>query len=439
MTHRRFAAGAGLALAAVLTLTACGGSGSGNSGGDSSADGSTTITMAGWDLAKTPEFNALAEGFNAQSDDVKIEVVEYPSGDDYVTAMTTDIAAGTASDIVMMKQNTDFIRFSGDDLLLDVSDVADGLDPQTGALDVYQTDDGQTLAVPFRNDFWVVYYNKDLFDQAGVEYPDGSWTWDDYQETAQALKDGGLPDGAYPVYQHTWQSTVQGFAQAQTPGADILSGDFDYLEPYYERALAMQDEGLQQTFGTATTGSLHHSSEFGRQRAAMVPMGTWFSSQLLTQIADGEADEFAWGIAPVPQYDDSTTGLDNTPVTIGGPTGMAINARIDEAKVEAAKEFLAYAAGEEGAQVLAGLGLSPALVNDTTLEAMLAVDGMPQDDLSAFALSTAEVKQENPVDPNIAQIQTILSALHTEVMPGAASVDQAISTAESRVANEIQD
>lgn len=437
MTNRRFAAGSGLALTAVLALTACGGSG--DAGDGESAGGPTTITMAGWDLAKTPEFTALAEGFNAQSDDVTIEVVEYPSGDDYVTAMTTDIAAGTAPDIVMMKQNTDFIRFSGNDLLLDVADVADGLDPATSALDVYQTEDGQTLAVPFRNDFWVVYYNKDLFDAAGVEYPDGSWTWDDYQATAQELKDGGLPEGAFPVYQHAWQSTVQGFAQTQTPGADLLSGDFEYLKPYYERALAMQDAGLQQSFGTVTTGSLHHSSEFGRQRAAMVPMGTWFSSQLIAQVDAGEADEFAWGIAPAPQYDESTTGLDNTPVTLGGPTGMAINARIDEAKIDAAKEFLAYSAGEEGATVLADLGLTPALVNDATVDAMFAVEGMPQDELSAFALGTSEVKQENPVDPNVAQIQSILSSLHTEVMPGATGIDQAIETAQSRFDSEIQD
>ncbi len=89
--------------------------------------------------------------------------------------------------------------------------------------------------------------------------------------------------------------------------------------------------------------------------------------------------------------------------------------------------------------MLADLGLTPALVNDATVDAMFAVEGMPQDELSAFALGTSEVKQENPVDPNVAQIQSILSSLHTEVMPGATGIDQAIETAQSRFESEIQD
>ncbi len=45
--------------------------------------------------------------------------------------------------------------------------------------------DGTQYGTPYRQDSWVLFYNKDLFDAAGVDYPDGSWTWDDYDAAAR--------------------------------------------------------------------------------------------------------------------------------------------------------------------------------------------------------------------------------------------------------------
>jgi multiple sugar transport system substrate-binding protein len=49
------------------------------------------------------------------------------------------------------------------------------------------TSRGQIWAVPADIDLWVVYYNKDLFDQAGVPYPQPDWTWSDLLEKAALL------------------------------------------------------------------------------------------------------------------------------------------------------------------------------------------------------------------------------------------------------------
>ena len=46
---------------------------------------------------------------------------------------------------------------------------------------------GQVWAVPADIDSWVLYYNKDLFDQAGVPYPQPEWTWNDFLEKAALL------------------------------------------------------------------------------------------------------------------------------------------------------------------------------------------------------------------------------------------------------------
>ena len=65
-----------------------------------------------------------------------------------------------------------------------------------GTIEQLTTDDGNFYAVPFRSDFWVLYYNKDLFDAAGVEYPSNDMTMEDYDALARKMTSGeGRPEG----------------------------------------------------------------------------------------------------------------------------------------------------------------------------------------------------------------------------------------------------
>jgi len=427
---RKFAVATGVALVAALSLAACGGTTE-----EPAAEGPVTLTLSGWSLATTPEFQVLADGFTAKYPDVTVELKEYDSAE-YNTLLTTDLAAGVGPDIITQKEVKFVSTFQEGGQLLDVSDVElpDGI----GGASSYEID-GASYAVPYRQDSWVIYYNKALFDQAGVDYPDGTWTWDDYDTATGKLSSAlGGAAGAFGAYQHGWQSIVQGFANAQVPG-DILSGDFSQFEGYYEQALARQAAGSQIDFNTRAANQLTYQGEFGKQKAAILPMGTWYVATLIAQQASGEADTFEWGIAPAPQLDSSTTGLDNTPVTFGDPTGFGINANIDGAKTQAAKDFLAYAASEEAAESLAAIGITPALLNDTVVDTYFAVDGAPQDDLSKFAFATHETLPENPTSSKTAVIQGILGDMHTAIMSGSVSPADGIAQAEDRFKNEVGD
>jgi multiple sugar transport system substrate-binding protein len=426
---------AGIAAVAALALTACGGGGDASGSDDATADGPVTLSISGWALNTTPEFQALADAYHEENPDVTVEVTEYRDGNDYDTQIISDLAAGTAPDLYVLKNLNRLWTFQSGGQLLDVSDVADGLDADVNGVDSYEID-GKTWAVPYRQDSWLLYYNKDLFDAAGVEHPDGSWTWDDYAEAAEDLTTGLADQGARGTYQHSWQSLVQGFALAQSPDADLLSGDYGYLEPYYQRVLDLQDAGAQQSYGTVTTSSLTYQAEFGTQNAAMMPMGSWYIATLLAQQENGEAEDFSWGIAPAPQFDDSTTGTDNTPVTFGDPTAFGINPAIDDAKLDAAKDFLAWVAGEGGATVLSELGVTPALSNDAVTDTFFGLDGMPTDDLSKFAFATHDTRPENPVAAETASVQAILNDAHSAIMSGSTPVADGISEAEGRASSE---
>ena len=424
--------GLGIGIAAVLALAACGGSPT----AASSSTGPVSLTMAGWSLSTTPEFKTLADAFHAQHPNITIKLKQYDATN-YDTQLTADLAAGTAPDIYVLKNLQDFITYQAGGQLMDVSDVAKKYagDGKLGGLSSYKVDKTY-YAIPYRQDSWFMFYNKDLFKKAKVAYPDGTWTWDDFATKSQALTTGLKAAGsdALGTYLHTWQSVVQGFAQAQTPKADLLSGNYSYLKPYYERALKLQADGATVKYGTATTNSLTYQSQFGKQKAATMLMGSWYAATLIAQVKSGDADNFSWGIAPAPQYSSSTTG---DPVTFGDPTGLGINAKIENAKITAAKEFLDFAGSQGAAIKLASIGITPAYSSAAVTKTFFGVKGMPGDVLSKTTFSTHVTKPENPVSKNTEAIQSVLNDEHSSIMSGSTSVDHAISDAASRVKSEV--
>ncbi|WP_367128540.1 ABC transporter substrate-binding protein [Saccharothrix sp. HUAS TT1] len=426
--HPRRTVIAAAVAALALVATACG------SGGGSDSGGPVTLSMSAWSLNSTPEFKKLAETFHAQNPDITVEFKEYDPTN-YDTQLTADLAAGSGPDVFVLKTLKHFFTYQSGEQLLDVSDVAGGLGGDVNGLGNYEVD-GATFAIPYRQDSWYLYYNKDLFAKAGVTPPDATWTWAQY-ETATTDLDTGLKAAGSPAkaaYQHVWQSTVQGLALAQSPGAELTSGDYGYLKPYYERALEQQASGEQVDYGTATTNTLQYQAQFGTQQAATMVMGSWYVATLVAQQKSGDAQAFQWGFAPAPQRDESTK---DKPVTFGDPTGMGINAGIDEGKVAAAKKFLAFAAGEGGAAALASIGITPATLSDSVTKAYFEVPGVPTDELSRFAFENHETKAENPVSPMTAALQNILLETHSAIMSGSTPVDEALQQAGTRAREEV--
>ena len=108
--NRRSLTGAALATTVALSLAACGGStGSGAESGNSASSGAAggELTLAGWSLASTPEFQTLADAFNASNSGYTVVVKEYDATN-YDTQMTADLAAGTAPDLYPIKNQRSF-------------------------------------------------------------------------------------------------------------------------------------------------------------------------------------------------------------------------------------------------------------------------------------------------------------------------------------------
>lgn len=432
-----------IAVATVVGTLLAGCGGSGDSGQTEALDenAKTEITLAGWSFNTTPEFKTLKDAFEKEHPNITVTLKEY-SADDYDKQMTGDISANSQPDVFPIKNLQKYYTYSQSEGLADLSDIATSFKDDSN-INISDYDlDGKYFAMPYRQDSWVLFYNKTMFEKAGVDLPDGTWTWDDYTKAAEELKqklpEAGYDSNAvYPMYQHNWRSVVQAFALAQTgydPENTYFKGDFSYMDAYYRRALAWQDEGLTIDWNTSKTTSVQYQAQFGTQKAAMLPMGTWYAAALLNHQKNGDADQFEWGMAPIPQNPDEA--LPDTPVTFGDPTGLAVSSQSTGQKLAAAKEFVKFCAGEGGAEALASIATTPAYFSDDVAKVFFDVEGMANDDLSKKAWQDHDTKPENPVGEGGDTIGSLLDDAHSSIMTQTQSVDDALAAAKQNAIDQ---
>lgn len=388
----------------------------------SSGESANEITVSTWNYETTPEFKALFEAFEKKTG-IKVKAVDIAS-DDYDTKLTMMLSSGDTTDVLTMKNLLSYSNYALRDQLVDQTERIRELDTAAeGTYEMYDID-GKTYALPYRTDFWVLYYNKKMFDDAGIEYPE-NLTWDEYEDLAKKLSKN---DGqVYGAYQHIWRSTIQAIAAAQNE-ANLVEPDYRFMADYYDRALRMQKEGAQMDFGTAKSTKVTYQSQFEEQKAAMMYMGTWYMAGILAN-KEANKTEVEWGITAIPQKKKG-----ESVTTFGSPTAFAVNK--NSKKQKAAQEFIEFAASEEGAKVLAGVGVVPSYRTDEIDQLYFNLAGMPTDEISKKAFSPDEIKLEFPIDTHGPAIDKILQEEHDLILVGDETPEKGTANMEKRVAAE---
>ncbi|MEJ2858945.1 MULTISPECIES: ABC transporter substrate-binding protein [unclassified Saccharothrix] len=402
------------ALLAALALVVAG-CGSGEEDG-----GPVALTVSVWNLAGIPEFKALFDAFEKANPDVDVRPVDILA-DDYPQKVTTMLAGGDKTDVITMKNVTDYARYAGRGQLADITDLARATKDLTG-LEAFDLK-GTYFALPYRHDFWLLYYNKKLFDAAGLPQPDGL-TWDRYAELARKLTQDKDGKKVYGAYHHTWRSVVHAIAAAQT-GGDQINGDFNFFTDQYRLALDLQEDGAVPDFATSTTQQSSYRTMFETEAAAMVPMGTWYVAGVLAAKAKGDTS-VDWAVAPMPQRP-GASGV----TTFGSPTAFAVNKNAKHSA--AARKFVEFAAGPEGAKAITKVGVVPALRSPEITREYLALPGMPTDELSRKAFAPDKIALEMPVHEHTSDVDTILREEHQLIMVGDKSVEDGIRSMRDRV------
>ena len=99
------------------------------------------------------------------------------------------MSSGDSTDIITMKNLLSYSGYAMRNQLVDVTDHIKDLDTKAAkeSYDMFDID-GKTYAQPYRTDFWVLYYNKKMFDDKKIEYP-VNLTWEEYEKVAKDLTD----------------------------------------------------------------------------------------------------------------------------------------------------------------------------------------------------------------------------------------------------------
>ena len=391
-----------------------------------SADEGTVLKIVAWDVNTTNYYTAQKEAFEATHPGITIEYVDVAS-QEYGTKVNTMLAGGDESDIFMIKTVPDILNWcnAGYAEPLNAYIERDNYDLSgfVGMEKGYNFD-GVQASLPFRSDFWVLFYNKTLFDEAGVDYPTNDMTWEQYKDLAIKMTDASK--GIYGCHYHTWLSAVVNWAVCDGVNT-LVDGDYEDLAYFYDLYFALEEAGACMPYPEVQAASLHYSGAFGSGNIAMLPMGYWYVATLITNIQNGTYAVKDWGITAVPHKEGVAAGS-----SFGNLTGAMINSK--SANKEAAWTYVAWLCGPEGAAATAGTGNRPAWVSEDVAAVMSSVEGFPADENSKAALLPAAVSIEIPGHPKAAEISTILGEEHSAIITREISVEDGILNMNDRVA-----
>ena len=405
--NRKLLAVVGVAAIGGLTLAGC------TAPAD---DGPVTITYTNFISNGGNEENlqAIVDAFEAENPDITVEVTTLPYGD-YGTALQTDLAAGTVSDVFDIEY-ANYRQFQADGVLAEIP-VADPGAYRESLLEAYQTD-GTQYALPSSFSDVVLYYNKDLFDAAGLDYPTNDWTWEDERAAAEALTDQAAgvwgdhqPVSFYEYYKALAQNggeflTEDGTAVAfNTPegieAAEWLVGKSGTVMPTIEQGQGTPD------FDT---------NLFKEGKLGMLHSGIW----VFGAFADVP---FAWDIAVEPGNTTQASAVFSNAVGVS-----ATSEHPEEAAAWA--EFLTSSETMVDIRLDSGWELPP--ISDEAKLATYLEKGAPDnrqavfDSLDAIALPPVVAQGQT-------EMQDILTEELIEAQAGRKSVEDALASAEERI------
>jgi len=292
--------------------------------------------------------NRIIEAFEAANPDIQVQLEPVGSGD-YYARILTQIAAGDPPDLLQIGDDA-VPMFVDRGAFVPLDDFIAGEYPLDtgiylpGMLSPGQWDGSQYL-LPKDYSSLAVYYNKNLFDAAGVPYPQDGWTWEEFVETAKALT---VVDASGAVTQWGAQlpaAWTTGFeAWVAQAGGRLISEDGTQFTGFMdspEVAAAVQFySDLYHVHKVAPPPADMNAfgggnSEFDNGTAAMRIFGRW------PQAGMRENPNINLGVVGLP------AGAERANVLFWGGFGIS---SLSE-NPEAAWRFLRFYVGAEGAQV----------------------------------------------------------------------------------------
>ena len=164
------------------------------------------LSMAFWaDQSEIDRMDQLLEIWKADHPNVTLDYT-YCAGPDYPTKLQVWFSSGKAPDVIRMSRDI-FSPFASEDLFADLTPYLEASGSagcwDESLLDIFDFN-GELLSLPYLYSNYVIAYNKDIFDEANLEYPTADWTETEFVELAKTLTSGEGPEKTYGMWFGGW-------------------------------------------------------------------------------------------------------------------------------------------------------------------------------------------------------------------------------------------
>lgn len=356
----------------------------------------------------------IIDAFEAENPGVQVEVTTLPYGD-YGTALQTDLAAGTVSDVFDIEY-ANYAAYQANGVLAPL-EVSNPDAYRASLLEAYSTD-GTSYALPSSFSTVVMLYNADLFDQAGLDYPTSDWTWEDEQAAAEAITALGddiwgshQPVSFYEYYKVLEQNGESFLSEDGTAVAFNTPGGIEAAEWLTSKSGTVMPT-IEQGQGTPD----FDTNLFLEGKLGMLHTGIW----MFGAFADVP---FEWDIAVEPGNTEQASAVFSNAIGVS-----ATSENIEAATAFA--EFLTSSQTMVDIRLDAGWELPP-IADDSQLEVYLTKD-LPANRQAVFD-SLDAVALPPVVATGQTEMQDIIGEELVEAQAGRKSVADALASAEERI------
>ena len=327
--------------------------------GNTAAQG--TLTVAIWDKNQEPGLTEIMKDFTNETG-IKTQIQVTP-WEQYWTMLEAGATGGSLPDVFWMHSN-EIARYSEYEMLLDLTDrikESKKLEMDKFPKDIvqiYNWEGTKQYAVPKDIDTIALWYNKTMFDEAGVPYPDKDWTWDDYAEAAKKLTKADGSQYGFALRptndQAGWNNIVYDMG-GYVISDDKKSSGFD--QPGTIKALTFITDLMKEGYAPPYEVMAENTEEalFEAGKVAMITAGSW----MLPELCNNDYVKANCDIADLPK--DAASGKR---ISIYNGLGWAASA--NTGMPEEAWKLIEYMGSKEAQQKQSDLGIVISAYEGTT-------------------------------------------------------------------------
>lgn len=407
-----------IVLFTAVLLAAC-------SSSDAPADNEdVTITFQiEGEIEENAVYESVVSAFESEHPGIDVELVPVEEDEDALAKLSSGFAAGDPPDVFLINYR-EYAQFAARGAIEPIGahleeagvDIGDYYEQPIEAF----TFDGELQCLPQNISSLVVYYNRAVFDEAGIAYPEPGWTFDEFRQTAAALtrgdvKGAGIEAKLIRVAPFVWSNGGEIIDDPVSPTRFTL--DEPAAREAVEAVVAMARED-QSIPSEAEAGAEDMESRLIDGRLGMF-LGSRKDTPKFREVL-----ELDWDVAPLP--------------VMGEPAGIlhsdAYCIAAGGENIEAAVEFVSFALGRQGQTIAALSGRTVPSMKSVATSAAFVDPSQPPESSQVF-LDQIPYIRRTPVIVTWPEIEAIADEIITRMFyePGY-TIDDGLAELEERTA-----